>query len=94
MKPTEQELRYWISWYSGNYEDEGCTKPPFKFWVSGYRERNNAEDTYRDDCTLCAEITAISESEAWKMVSKHFPDYEERFIHSKSGDWVRSDRFK
>ena len=31
--------RYWVSWYSGNYEDEGCTTPPFKFWVTGYRSR-------------------------------------------------------
>ena len=31
--------RYWISWYSGNYEDEGCTEPPFQFWTSGYRSR-------------------------------------------------------
>lgn len=33
--------RYWISWYSGNYADEGCTKPPFQFWTSGYRAREN-----------------------------------------------------
>jgi fructose-1,6-bisphosphatase/inositol monophosphatase family enzyme len=33
--------RFWISWFSGNYEDEGCTKPPFKFWVSGSRFRVN-----------------------------------------------------
>ena len=30
---------FWVSWYSGNYADEGCTKPPFKFWVSGQRDR-------------------------------------------------------
>lgn len=33
--------RYWISWYSGNYEDEGCTKPPFKFWITGCSFRPN-----------------------------------------------------
>lgn len=33
--------RYWVSWYSGNYEDEGCTKPPFTFWVSGQCFREN-----------------------------------------------------
>lgn len=26
---------YWTSWISGNYEAEGCTAPPFKFWVTG-----------------------------------------------------------
>lgn len=31
--------RFWVSWWSGNYADEGCTKPPFKFWVSGQKER-------------------------------------------------------
>lgn len=31
--------RFWASWWSGNYEDEGCTIPPFKFWVSGQKCR-------------------------------------------------------
>lgn len=31
--------RYWISWYSGNYADEGCTSPPFEHWVTGQRDR-------------------------------------------------------
>jgi hypothetical protein len=31
--------RYWVSWWSGNYEEEGCKAPPFDFWVSGQRER-------------------------------------------------------
>ena len=33
--------RFWVSWWSGNYADEGCTKPPFKFWTSGQRDRPN-----------------------------------------------------
>lgn len=33
--------RFWVSWYSGNYEDEGCTAPPFKFWVTGQIDREN-----------------------------------------------------
>jgi len=33
--------RYWISWYSGYYADEGCTTPPFQVWISGSRERPN-----------------------------------------------------
>lgn len=33
--------RYWVSWWSGNYENEGCKAPPFDFWISGQRERMN-----------------------------------------------------
>ena len=33
--------RYWVSWWSGYYEDEGCTKPPFQIWISGQRDRPN-----------------------------------------------------
>lgn len=33
--------RYWVSWWSGYYEDEGCTKPPFDVWISGQKERHN-----------------------------------------------------
>jgi len=34
--------RYWISWYSGGYEDEGCIEePPFQHWWTGQRERPN-----------------------------------------------------
>ena len=34
--------RYWISWYSGGYEDEGCVdEPPFQYWWSGSRFRPN-----------------------------------------------------
>jgi hypothetical protein len=29
-----------LSWWSGNYEDEGCTKALFKIWLSGYRIHN------------------------------------------------------
>lgn len=34
--------RYWISWWSGGYADEGCVEePPFTYWWSGQRERPN-----------------------------------------------------
>ncbi len=33
--------RYWISWYSGYYADEGCTTPPFQVWITGSRQRPN-----------------------------------------------------
>jgi hypothetical protein len=38
---------FWVSWWSGNYEDEGCTKPPFQFWVSGQKDRPNYGLTQR-----------------------------------------------
>lgn len=33
--------RYWISWWSGYYEEEGCTDPPFQIWISGQKERED-----------------------------------------------------
>ena len=33
--------RYWVSWWSGYYADEGCRKPPFQIWISGSRDRPN-----------------------------------------------------
>jgi hypothetical protein len=33
------EKRFWVCWWSGNYKDEGCTVPPFKVWVTDHRER-------------------------------------------------------
>lgn len=32
--------RFWVSWVSGYYANEGCTKPPFKVWVTGTTERH------------------------------------------------------
>ena len=39
IKSKKVMTRYWVSWWSGNYEDEGCTKPPFQYWLSGQRDR-------------------------------------------------------
>ena len=33
--------KFWTSWWSGYYADEGCTTPPFTIWVTGYRDRDN-----------------------------------------------------
>lgn len=33
---------YWVSWYSGGYEDEGCVdEPPFQYWWTGQSARAN-----------------------------------------------------
>jgi hypothetical protein len=109
--------RFWVSWWTGNYADEGCTKPPFKFWVSGQKERlkyglsekmyarylkliqkiistdNFLDKHARDDCSICAVIDAESETDVWKLVSKHFPDHVQRFCEEKALDWKPGDRF-
>lgn len=90
-------MRYWVSWFSGNYEDEGCTKPPFEFWVTGQRDRQGnglSQKHARDDCSLCAVIDAESEDAVWKLVGKHFPDYEVRFLEEKNPNFQPGDRFQ
>ncbi|TCL39973.1 hypothetical protein EV210_101173 [Anaerospora hongkongensis] len=84
--------RFWASWYSGNYADEGCTKPPFKFWISGYSDRN--DDSGRDDCAICAVIDATDEEAVWRVVEKHFPDFKKRFCDKKEADYVPGGRFQ
>jgi hypothetical protein len=83
--------RYWVSWWSGNYEDEGCTKPPFQFWVSGQRERGMDED--RDEESICAVIDSESSEDIESLIAKHFPDYEMRFCEERASDWEPGDRF-
>lgn len=113
---------FWISFYSGNYVDEGCTEPPFKFWTTGCRSRPNdglteeqqkqyqemeanpdieeddldafLDEHSRDDCTICARIVAKNEAAAWKLIAKHFPDYEQRFCDIIDPDTELSDRFR
>lgn len=28
--------RYWVRFYTGYYEDEGCREPPWPHWITGY----------------------------------------------------------
>lgn len=81
--------RYWCSWWSGYYEDEGCTKPSFQIWISGNRDR----DEERDQLSICAVIDANNEEEILKAISFHFPDYEIRFIEQVADDYIPSNRF-
>lgn len=83
--------RYWVSWWSGYYADEGCTAPPFQVWISGSRER--AASDGRDEISLCAVIDAESEKQIWTAVSCHFPDYEPRFCNEMPDGWQPSNRF-
>lgn len=51
--------RFWVSFFSGNYADEDCTKPPFKFWVSGQRAREN----YGLDEKLFTELQSLHDAD-------------------------------
>lgn len=64
-------MRYWVSWYSGNYEDEGCTKPPFTFWISGYsfREKNGLSDEQYE-----FSMTIEDENEYYNYIDTHGRD--------------------
>jgi hypothetical protein len=87
--------RHWASWWSGNYEDEGCTKPPFKFWTSGQRCRDDVdgEENDRTDLSLCAVIDAESEDAVTAVIAKHYPDAEMRFVDVKGDDFQPGSRF-
>jgi hypothetical protein len=84
-------IRHWVSWWSGNYQDEGCTAPPFQVWVSGSRFRDTNDD--RDEQSLCAVIDADSEQAIKETVAKHYPDYEMRFCNPVADDFQPSNRF-
>ena len=39
MDNTSDKKLWWVSWYSGCYEDEGCLEHPFQVWYTGQRSR-------------------------------------------------------
>lgn len=82
--------RWWVSWWSGYYDDEGCTEPPFQVWITGSRDR----DETRNEVSLCAVIDADSEAVIWDSVLEHFPDYVGRFCEPVDPDWIPGDRFR
>ena len=86
--------RFWASWWSGNYADEGCTKPPFNFWVSGQRERANDDpEGERDECSLCAVIDAEDDLAVQKLIAEHYPDHVMRFCEQKPDNFTPGNRF-
>ncbi|EGO63565.1 hypothetical protein [Acetonema longum] len=89
--------RFWASWYSGNYVDEGCTKPPFKIWISEYEEYEivlRDDNSGREDCTIYAVIDIENEEMLWALVEEHYPDFRERFCIEKPLDWNPGERFR
>jgi len=85
----EEMKRYWVSWWSGNYENEGCSKPVFQVWVSGERDR----EAGGTELSLCAVIDAHNEAEIWTAINKHFPDCELRFCEIREAGWIPGARF-
>lgn len=65
--------RYWISWYSGYYADEGCTTPPFQVWITGSRQRPNEGLTPELHARYQALLLA-DEDEADEFLNEHSKD--------------------
>ena len=86
--------KYWVSWISGNYADEGCTKPHFKYWITDQLSGRRScypqffIDGPKNDMICVALITTESEEEIWNIIGQYFPDYDRRFINIVSEDWV------
>lgn len=82
--------RFWVSWWSGYYDDESCTKPPFQVWISGYRF---VRADGRNECALCAVIDAPSKAVLWEAVNRYFPDAKRRFCRPVAADFQPGSRF-
>lgn len=78
--------RFWVSWWSGNYTDEGCSNPPFQYWLSGYRHRDG--ETERTDLSLMAVIDAETSDQVAAALPRYFPDCELRFIEPQAADFL------
>jgi hypothetical protein len=85
MQATKTLNRYWVSWWSGYYESEGCSEPPFQIWVTGYRDRKKDD---KDEESFCAVIDAESEHKIRVAIRKYFPDYELRFCNLAETNWT------
>jgi hypothetical protein len=85
-----KNVRYWVSWYSGCYRDEGFTFPPFQFWSYGTRIRRKSD---RVNQILFALLEAPDKEMIWDVIGKHFPDYSSRFLEAVAEDWSPGSRF-
>lgn len=85
MQATKLLDRYWVSWWSGYYENEGCSEPPFQIWVTGSRDRKQDD---KDEQSFCAVIDAGSEHQIRAAIRKYFPDYEMRFCNLVESTWT------
>jgi hypothetical protein len=48
---------------------------------------------WKDDVSICAVIDAENEEQIWRIVGKHFPDYESRFCSPREPGYKPGDRF-
>ena len=90
--------KYFISWFSGNYSDEGCTEPSFKVWITHKEKRRKSGIGWfdenglpKEDSTIVTLIEAESEENVWKLIAKYYPDYTKRFIYPIEEDWKKPD---
>ncbi len=87
--------RYWVAWWSGSYADDGCTKPPFPFWMMEHRpyHGNRWDAKARDELALTAMVDAEDEASLWETIRRHFPDAELRWAEPKPAGWDLHDQF-
>jgi len=84
--------RYWCSWWSGYYLDEGCSMPPFQIWLLHERARNYP-DTTRTEVNIYAVIDSDLVAEIESSIQKYFPDYSELSIEEKDIDFQPDECF-
>lgn len=81
--------RYWVSWWSGEFEEDGCTPPPFRLMMfcTGHRGEDDA-----GQFSLCLLVESQSADDVWQMILRHYPDAELRFC-DETAEGLESDRF-
>ncbi len=89
MNKGEDRMKFWASWWSGNFANEGCTEPPFHVWVSGERDRADGKDEW----SICGHLAFPSEEALRESVAKHYPDCEWRFVKEVGDDFKPNNRF-
>ena len=73
---AKKRYRHWASWWSGDFESEGCKARPFTSFISGSRDRADG----KDELSFCMLFESTGEEAIRNFVQQFFPDYEERFI--------------
>jgi len=91
---SDIKQRYWVTFLSGYYKDEGCSHPDFPSWIlSDIKDRRlflphlTSDGHPKTDCVIAGLIDAFSEEELWIRVKKFFPDYEMQSIETKPAQW-------
>jgi len=79
---------FWCDFWTGFYEEEGCTPPTdFDVWIKGYRPRNN--ETNETDCLMYGLLRNVPDEQTAKfMLERHFPDVEYIGIYEKDNAWT------